>query len=49
MFLQVPSQGKVFFLGGEIRSGSADRYNVRSREVILNDEELADWTAEEEV
>jgi cyanophycinase len=44
----VPSQGKVFFLGGEIRNGGPDRYNVRTREVILNTEMLEDWSIEEQ-
>ena len=44
----VPAQGKVYFLGGEIRGGGADRYNVRTREVITNSQTLADWSVEEQ-
>ncbi len=44
----VPSQGKVYFLGGEIRNGGPDRYNVRTREVITNTKQLEDWAAEEQ-
>ena len=42
----VPSRGKVYFLGGEIRSGRADRYNVRTREVAVGND-VEDWSAEE--
>lgn len=41
----VPGRGRVYFLGGEIRSGPADRYNVRTREVVLQ-EGMQDWSSE---
>jgi hypothetical protein len=47
----VPGQGKVYFLGGEIRgrnSGANDFYNVRTREVVLTEgTEEDDWSTEE--
>ena len=39
----------MYFLGGEIRAGAGgDRYNVRSREVVLGRKALPDWSTEDE-
>jgi len=51
----IPSKGQVFFLAGSIRPGNGelegDRYNVRTREVVLNKKvlEADDWSTEAEL